>query len=178
MNFTNYKLKKIFCDFMHYKKNQYSEGFNICGLIIAGGFIFWGINTLLGGFRPFRDFWWIGFIFLLIGISILIGQIRAVTNRDKLRNVVKYEFEQNPNASIEEIVGKTKISRKDVQAIILDLKARGALRGQFSGETGQMKPIPTQDQVPAQEKSTFCPNCGTPVSKDGAQYCSYCGATI
>ncbi|MHA1490296.1 MAG: zinc ribbon domain-containing protein [Promethearchaeota archaeon] len=163
---------------MHYKKNQYSEGFSICGLIFAGGFIFWGISTLLGGFRAFWDFSWIGFFFLGIGISILIGQIRAVTNREKLRNVVKYEFEQNPNTSIEEIIEKTKISRKDVQAIVLDLKARGALRGQFSGETGQLKPIPKQEQAPIQEKTTFCPNCGTPVSKDGAQYCSYCGATI
>ncbi len=159
---------------MKYEKDSYSEGVSICCLIIAGAFIYWGITSLI----PWHFFSWWGIICLVIGISILISQIRAVTNRDKLRNVIKYEFEQNPNASIEEIIERTKISRKDVQAIILDLKARGELRGKFSSKTGQMKPIKVQEKTPAQEKTEYCPNCGTPVNREGAQFCAYCGANL
>ena len=166
---------------MRYKKNQYSEGFSICGLIIAGAFIYWGITTLIEGFRfflgpKFEPLRWIGLIFLVIGISIIISQIRALTNRDKLRNIVKYEFESKPSSTIDEIVDRTKISKKDVQAIVLDLKSKGELRGHFSSDTGQMKPILAE--AAAEPKDKFCPTCGTPVGKNGAQYCAYCGSKI
>ncbi|MBA7518042.1 hypothetical protein ES705_10107 [subsurface metagenome] len=34
---------------MHYERNEYHEGFNICGLIIAGAFLYWGFNNLIIG---------------------------------------------------------------------------------------------------------------------------------
>ena len=154
---------------MKYEKDQYTEGMTICGLIIAGAFIWWGISNII-----FWDpFWsWLSLIPLAIGASCLVGQIYAVTNRGKLRNAVKYEFEANPNATVEEISAKTGISHKDVRAIILDLKGSGELRGSFSSETGQLKPV--EQQEAAGKKSKFCTACGAKL-KEGAQFCSYCG---
>jgi len=157
---------------MKYEKDSYSEGVSICCLIFAGIFIYWGITNLFAGFFPP----WGGIISLAIGISIIISQIRRVTNRDKLRNVVKYEFEANPNSTVEEIVDKTKISRKDVQAIVLDLKARGELKGKFSSDTGQMKQIPKE--AAAEPKGKFCPSCGTPMKSPDAKFCEFCGAKV
>jgi hypothetical protein len=152
---------------MKYEKNQYTEGFSVCGLIIAGAFFFWGITTIIAGG------WW-GIILIGIGIAISLGLIRAIVNRKKLRNAVLYEFESNPNASLEDISKNTGISKKDVQAIILDLKMSGELRGKFSTKTGQLKTVPAETSG----KVEFCPSCGAHIAKEGAQFCNYCGAEI
>jgi hypothetical protein len=152
---------------MKYEKNQYTEGFSICGLIIAGAFFFWGITTIIAGG------WW-GIILIGIGIAISLGLIRAIVNKKKLRNTVKYEFESNPNATVEEISKSTGISKKDVQAIILDLKMSGELRGEFSSKTGQLKTVPAETAG----KTKFCPSCGAHIEKEGAQFCNYCGAEL
>jgi hypothetical protein len=177
---------------MHYERNQYSEGFSICGLIFAGMFLYWGFNTLTTGFFSIFSLWWLGFIFIGIGIAIISGQIYALANRSNLRNVVKYEFGENPNASIEEISANTGITVKDVRAIILDLKARGELKGKFSSKTGEMKytqvsqtpqpPRPPQTIIEPlgeeEKRGQYCPNCGTPVKKEEAMYCAYCGTKL
>ncbi len=171
---------------MHYERNQYSEGFSICGLIIAGAFLYWGFNTLTTGFFSIFSLWWLGFIWIGIGIAIISGQIYALANRNNLRNVVKYEFEDNPNATIEEISAKTGITLKDVRAIVLDLKARGELKGKFSSKTGEMKYTqvsqssqPIVEEIEKEEKKgEYCPNCGTPIKKGDAMYCSYCGSKL
>lgn len=152
---------------MKYEKNQYTEGFSICGLIIAGAFFFWGISTIIAGG------WW-GIILIGIGIAISLGLIRALVNKKNLRNTVKYEFESNPNATVEDISNSTGISKKDVQAIILDLKMSGELRGKFSSKTGQLKAVPAETT----EKDKFCPSCGAHIEKEAAQFCNYCGAEI
>ena len=143
-------------------------------MIIGAGFIWWGISVLW----PYSWWDWWGFILLAIGLSIIVSQIAAVANRGRLRRTVKYEFESNPNASVESISQSTGITRKDVQAIILDLKMRGELRGNFSSKTGELKTIPVES--PAAEKSAakFCPHCGTSVRKGEAQFCSVCGAKL
>lgn len=151
---------------MKYEKNQYSDGASVCGFIIAGAFIYWGISDLI-------RLWWFGLIWLGIGAAIAASQIAAIANRDKLRKAVKYEFETNTNATNEEISTKTGISLKDVQAIILDLKMAGELRGNFSTKTGQLKPAPEQEK--SGKKITYCPNCGAKM-KEGAAFCSYCGS--
>ncbi len=158
---------------MHYERNEYHEGFSICGLIIAGAFLYWGFNNLYNWV-----WWWTGFILIAIGISIISSQIYKLTNRSKLRNVVKQEFEQNSNASIEEIARKTGITIKDVRAIVLDLKARGELRGKFSTKTGEAKhvEVTTSNQPEPHEKGNYCANCGTPIKNESALYCAYCGA--
>ncbi len=161
---------------MKYEKNQYSEGISLCTLIIAGVFLYWGVSILIGGgWVP----WW-GIIPLGIGIIIAAGQIAVLANRGKLRNAVKYEYIDNPNASIEEISKKTSISKKDVQAITLDLKIRGDLRGKFSTKTGVFKTIPDQVNNKASEqiKRNFCANCGSPIKKDHAEFCAFCGSKI
>jgi hypothetical protein len=168
---------------MHYERNQYSDGFSICGLIIAGAFLYWGFNTLMNGFvigwgPTLMNLWWLGFIWLGIGIAIISGQIYALSNRSNLRRVVKLEFEENPNASIEEISAKTGITTKDVRAIILDLKARGELKGKFSTKTGEMKYTEVSQPLQEEIKSQYCSNCGTPVKKEDAMYCSYCGSKL
>ena len=165
---------------MKYEKNQYSEGFSICSLIIAGAFLYWGITS----FIPWDDWSWWGFISTGIGIAILVGQIYAVTNRSKLRNVVLGEFQANPEATVDDITRNTGITHKDVNAIILDLKASGQFRAKFNTTTGQVKymSIP-QKQISAPQKETvsedkakYCYNCGTPITKDSAQFCAYCGS--
>ncbi len=160
---------------MKYEKNQYSEGFSICALIIAGAFLYWGISS----FIPWDQWSWWGFISTGIGIAILISQIFAITNRSKLRNIVLSEFQVNPEATIDDISKSTGITPKDIHAIILDLKASGQLRGNFNTTTGQIKhlSLSTKEEV-SEERAKYCPNCGTPISKDTAQFCSYCGAQI
>ena len=164
---------------MKYESNQYSEGFSICSLIIAGMFLYWGFNTLLEDI--YNWWWWFGFLWIMIGLSIISSQIYKLTSRSKLRNVVKLEFEENPTASIEQIATNTGITTKDARAIVLDLKARGELRGKFSTKTGEAKlvEITTSNQPSSQEKGIYCSNCGTPVKREGTVvYCAYCGAKL
>ena len=114
-----------------------------------------------------------------IGAAILSSQIVAIANRSKLRRVVLQEFQTNSDASIEDISRSTGISRKDVQSIILDLKASGQLIGKFSTKTGQIKHVSIQNEpANVEERSKYCYNCGTPISKESAQFCAYCGAKI
>lgn len=161
---------------MKYEKNQYSDGFSICTLIIAGMFLWWGIDQFIN----WGDGWeWWGFVSTGIGLAILIGQILAITNRSKLRNVVLAEFQENPEATVDDVSRSTGITRKDVNAIILDLKASGQLRGKFSSKTGQIKHLSTPEKEPTTgEQAKYCSNCGTPITKESAQYCAYCGANI
>ena len=164
---------------MKYESNQYSEGFSICSLIIAGMFLYWGFNTLLED--VFNWWWWFGFLLIAIGLSIMSSQIYKLTSRSKLRNIVKLEFEENPTISIEQIATNTRITTKDIRAIVLDLKASGELRGKFSTKTGEAKDveITPSNQPPSQEKGIYCSNCGTPVKRgETAVYCAYCGAKL
>ena len=167
---------------MKYKRNQYSEGLSVCSFIIAGILIYWGLNDLI-----LSPIWygvnvsWFGIVWLVIGVAIVGGQVAAWANRSKLQNAVLYEYEEHPEATIEEISKSTGITIRDVRAIVLDLKARGLLRGKFSSTTGQMThaEIITKTQTEAPEgKITYCPNCGTAKAKESAVYCSYCGSKL
>ena len=164
---------------MHYERNEYQEGFSICALIIAGIFLWWGFNIILG---DMTNWWWFfGIFWILIGLSIMSSQIYKLTNRSKLRDIVKQEFEQNPTISIEMIASNTGITEKDARAIVLDLKGRGELRGKFSTKTGEAKhvEVTSSSQEPSEEKGKYCANCGTSVKRDGsAVYCAYCGAKL
>lgn len=167
---------------MKYEKNQYSEGASICALIIAGVFLFWGINNLIIDpfFRLVGVNWW-GFIWLGIAVAIIASQVGKWVNRDKLRKAVLYEYEEHPNATIEEIRRNTGISRRDIQAIVLDLKARGLLRGKFSSETGELKHtevVTKEEKMVTGDEVSYCPNCGTAKSKESAVFCSYCGTKL
>ncbi len=160
---------------MKYNKNQYSDSFSICTFIIAGAFFWWGITS----FIPWDRWSWWGFIAIGIGAAILSSQIVAIANRSKLRNVVLQEFQTNPEASIEDVSMSTGITEKDVQAVVLDLKASGQLVGKFSTKTGQIKHVTIPEEpLSTEERGKYCYNCGTPISKESAQYCAYCGAKI
>ena len=163
---------------MKYKKDQYINGFSICALIFAGMFFYWGINLLVESYGGSGGINWMSFLWIGIGTAILVSQIAAIANRSKLKNVVSHEFEHNPNISVEEISNNTGISVRDIRAIILDLKSSGRLKGQFSTQTGDAKSmlVEKEEEPIIQEHSKFCPNCGTPISKDEAIYCAYCGA--
>ncbi|MBD3254010.1 MAG: zinc-ribbon domain-containing protein [Candidatus Lokiarchaeota archaeon] len=157
---------------MKYKKNQYTEGFSVCGLIIGGAFLTAGAFLLRESFPWFIP----GLVFLGVGITIIVSQIRAVVNRSKLRRVVKNEFETNAEVSVEDISKSTGISKKDVQAIILDLKAEGSLKGAFSPKSGKME-TKSVEKIPTQN-ITYCPNCGSNIKQPDAEYCEYCGAKL
>ena len=123
---------------MKYEKNQYTEGVTFCGAIIIGALIYWGITSFIP-YDPVNSWW--GLFPLVCGIIFLTGGIVALSKRGKLKRMVLYEFASNPDTTIEEVAQKTGITRKDVRAIVLDLKASGELRGKFSSTTGQIKHI-------------------------------------
>lgn len=154
---------------MKYEKNQYTEGASICGVVIAGGFLWWGISDLIRHH-------WLGILWAGIGLAILSSEIAAIVNKSKLRDAVQNVFRDNPNTSVDEICDKTGISRKDVRAIILDLKSEGKLQGSFSPQTGELKPSKKQDIEPEEEaKIRFCAGCGAELEPD-ATFCTYCGS--
>ena len=153
---------------MKYKKDQYSEGASFCAVIVAVGFIYWGIAWYYLIIWPL--------IMISIGLSIIYSQIRAIENRSHLRRAVKFEYESNPEATVESISKNLGITKKDVQAITLDLKIRGELRGVFSTTTGTIEVVPISS--PEEEKSKFCPHCGTPIQEGSALFCAYCGAPL
>jgi len=166
---------------MKYKRNQYSEGVSVCSFIIAGILIYWGTNDIFVPLWAGTSINWWGLFWYVIAAAIIGGQIAAWANRSKLRNAVLYEYEAHPEATIEEISQNTGITMKDVQAIILDLKASGLLRGKFSSTTGQLthaevKKKP-QGEV-SEAKVAYCPNCGTAKVKESAVFCSYCGTKL
>ncbi|MHA2006716.1 MAG: hypothetical protein ACXABO_13020 [Promethearchaeota archaeon] len=116
---------------MKYTRNQYSEGFSVIILLIAVGFLWWGISS----YFPYTlDSWW-GLIPLGIGISIFIEQISAVLNRGKLRKIVRFEYEDKPEATIKEISRKTGISGKDIITIKIDLLKLGERVGNYPSES-------------------------------------------
>jgi hypothetical protein len=166
---------------MKYKRNQYSEGVSVCSFIIAGILIYWGIEHIFLPLWAGTDISWWGLVWFGIAAAIIIGQIAALANKSKLRNAVLYEYEEHPEATIQEISQNTGITIRDVQAIVLDLKANGSLRGKFSSTTGQLthadvikKP---QGEV-SEGKVVYCPNCGTAKVKESAIFCSYCGTKL
>ncbi|HDZ17568.1 hypothetical protein LCGC14_0745910 [marine sediment metagenome] len=110
---------------MKYKKNQYAEGISIIGLLIAAGFLWWGIS---GYFAYTPDSWW-GLIPIGIGVAIILEQIGAKINRRALRRIVRFEYEDNPEATIREISNKTGLSIKDIQGIRMDLMKQGERLG-------------------------------------------------
>lgn len=166
---------------MKYKRNQYSEGVSVCSFIIAGILIYWGTNDIFVPLWVSTPINWWGLVWYAIAAAILIGQIAAWANRSKLRNAVLYEYEEHPEATIQEISQNTGITVKDVQAIVLDLKAEGLLRGKFSSTTGQMihaDIVKTSQEDVSEGKVAYCPNCGTAKVKESAVFCSYCGSKL
>ncbi len=166
---------------MKYKRKQYSEGVSVCSFIIAGILIYWGINEIFVPIWVGSGINWWGFVWLGIAAAIIIGQIAALANKSKLRNAVLYEYEEHPEATIEQISQNTGITIRDVQAIVLDLKGDGLLRGKFSSTTGQLKhaEIIKKPQGEVSEgKVVYCPNCGTAKVKESAVFCSYCGTKL
>ena len=166
---------------MKYKRNQYSEGVSVCSFIIAGILIYWGTNDIFVPLWAGTSINWWGLFWYAIAAAIIGGQIAAWANRSKLRNAVLYEYEEHPEATIEEISQNTGITMKDVQAIILDLKASGLLRGKFSSTTGQLthaEVIKKPQGEVSEGKVAYCPNCGTAKVKESAVFCSYCGTKL
>ena len=162
---------------MKYKRNQYSEGVSVCSFIIAGILIYWGTNDIFVNLYVGTQINWWGLVWYAIAAAIIIGQIAAWTNKSKLRNAVLYEYEEHPEATIGDISQNTGITIKDLQAIVLDLKADGSLRGKFSSTTEQMthgEVIKKPQGEVSEGEVVYCPNCGTAKVKGSAVFCSYC----
>lgn len=93
--------------------------------------------------------------------------------------MVLHELQTSPNASIKEVSTGTGITKGDVRAIILDLKAEGLFNDTFSTKTGQVEHVSIQEEpIGSEEIIQYCPNCGSPVGNESDEYCSYCGAKI
>lgn len=166
---------------MRYKRNQYTEGVSVCSFIIAGILIYWGSNDIFVRWYNNAPIYWWGLVWYAIAAAIIIGQLAAWANRSKLRKTVLYEYEEHPEATINQISQNTSITLKDVQAIVLDLKADGLLRGKFSSTTGQMvhaDVIKKSEGEVSVGKVAYCPNCGTAKVKESAVFCSYCGTKL
>jgi len=120
-----------------------------------------------------------GLPLLFVGAVILTAQTLGATNRSKLRSLVLNELQTCPNCSVKDIRQSTGITKGDVRAIIIDLKAEGLFSDAFSKKTGQVEHGSVQEEpIDSKEIIQYCHNCGSPVSKDSDQYCSYCGATL
>ena len=140
---------------------------------VSGILIYWGTNDIFVPLWAGSLINWWGLVWYAIAAAIIIGQLAAWANRSKLRNAVLYEYEGHPEATIEKISQNTGITIKDVQAIVLDLKADGLFRGKFSSTTGQL----THADV-TEGNVAYCPNCGTAKVKESAVFCSYCGTKL
>jgi hypothetical protein len=136
--------------------------------LFGGASVIWGIILF-----PY------GIALIFVGTIILIAQTLGANNRSKLRRIVLHELQTNPDASLKEIQKSTGITKGDVRAIILDLKAEGSFNDTFPTKTGQLLHETIQEQpVMTQEISKYCPNCGSPLSGESDQYCFYCGTKV
>ena len=157
---------------MNYIRNHYvitgSLFWWFIAFLTASASIFWGIALL-----PYA------IPLLIVGVVIITAQTLGAKNRSKLRNLVLHELPTNPNASIEHIKSSTGITKGDIRAIIIDLKGSGLFKDTFSKKAGQMEheSIP-EEPVGSKEIILYCPNCGSPVSNESDQNCSYCGAEL
>jgi hypothetical protein len=151
---------------------------------MAGSFFWWGFislatSALIWWGITVLQWSWSGILVIGIGMIALLSQILATVNRSKLRRVVLSEFLKSPDLSIEDVSLSTGITRKDVQAIVLDLKASGQFIGSFSSKTGQIEHLIIKEKSRELEgENKYCPYCGTLANEDSAQYCVYCGAEI
>lgn len=160
---------------MKYIRNQFvrtgSFMWWIFIFLIAGALLYWGITIM--------QWSWTGIFIIFIGVAILFRVVITISNRSKIRNIVLHEFEKRPEASIEEISLRTGISKRDVRAIILDMKMSMHSEDKISTILGKNNYILSQkEQFSLQQKNKYCQSCGTPISDNTAQYCTYCGATI
>ncbi|MHA1731181.1 MAG: zinc ribbon domain-containing protein [Promethearchaeota archaeon] len=184
-----------------YERNQYSDGFSFCGLIIGGIFLYAGISEIFGRGWWGIGVWWIGLFFVVIGGSIIGGNLRALYNRDRLKNLVLNEITLKKTTNVEEIAQSTGLSTKDVRHIVMDLKLEGKLFVHYDKDTGEIRdahspvtpgkpannppvsfPNPTPDPLPTPKSESgrsrkYCPYCGNVLST-GAKFCSFCGGEL
>jgi hypothetical protein len=140
-------------------------------LIISGGAIGGGIYLF--------QLSWTGIFPIIIGIAILYRLFVAAANRSKLQDIVVHEFEKNPDISLRDLKMKTGLSRRDVRAIVLEVKSSRHFIGDFSTHTGRVHVIaPHNESNRPDVKATYCESCGTPIRNELDQYCSYCGAKL
>ncbi|MHA1916283.1 MAG: hypothetical protein ACW986_14495 [Promethearchaeota archaeon] len=160
---------------MRYIRNQY---------VRAGSFMWWVFiliisGAAIGGGSYLLQFNWAGIFPIIIGILILYRLILGFTNRSKLRDIVLHEFEKDPDSSVKDLRMRTGLSRRDVRAIILELKLSGHYTSDFSTHSGRVHVIAPHNELnPSETKAAYCESCGTPIRNESDQYCSYCGAKI
>ncbi|MFX0077541.1 MAG: hypothetical protein ACFE96_19015 [Candidatus Hermodarchaeota archaeon] len=136
--------------------------------ITASASIIWGIILF-----PY------GIPLIFVGAVILTAQTLGANNRSKLRRIVLHELQMNPDASLKEIQKSTGITKGDVKAIMIDLKAEELFTDTFSKETGRVKHGSVQKEaIGHREINKYCHNCGTAISSELDQYCAYCGSKI
>ena len=138
---------------MKYIRNQFVRTGSIMWwvfMLIIGSAALWGGITVM-------QWSWAGIFTIIIGVAILYRLIIAAANRDKLRRIIMHEFETSPESTIKDITMNTGISRRDVRAIILDLKSSGRFIGQFSTKTGQIQYISSHNELDSLEKEVkYC----------------------
>ncbi|MHA1240752.1 MAG: hypothetical protein ACTSQU_08140 [Promethearchaeota archaeon] len=103
---------------MSFKKKSNVSGLNKIGFIISWLFLTWSIFAFNNLFWNFGSDW-VGYIWLSLGLFILLNQILSVMSKYKrsedIRNIGLQEYRANPYASIEEVARSTGLSRDDVR---------------------------------------------------------------
>lgn len=169
------------------RRRSYISGLNIVGLIISGLFIMWSIFAFLDMLWNFGTDW-LGYIWLGLGIVILIGQITSISNKynhlKRKRIMILQEYMNNRNISHEEVSQNTGIDLIEVKDIFLFLKLKGIINRSFNTTTGQsiviQQPaaIGVSESVISDSNLKYCPNCGTRIKTNRTKYCEFCGIEL
>lgn len=154
---------------MRYKRKDLEETSVKIALVIAGALIFYGIYVIIA-------FSWLNpgvYISFGIAAAIILYEVWRTRYISKIKEDVFLKFEQNPDASINDIAQTTGLSKENLRDIILDLRGSGRLMGEFSDETGFLETAPVKEKE--QDYERYCPHCGAKYRKDNSTYCVYCG---
>ena len=103
----------------------------IWGFIIGAGFIIWGTYTLINELGTINFFPWWTLIAWGIGLSIIFSNVRKVTQRSKILNLVETAIANYERISIGQLSNETNVHGKSIKYILADLRLKGRLIAKF-----------------------------------------------
>ncbi|MFX0098916.1 MAG: hypothetical protein ACFFCS_04995 [Candidatus Hodarchaeota archaeon] len=181
------------------EKFEYEKPENtIWGFIIGAGFIIWGVYSLI---EMLQDGWgvpWWSLIAWGIGGSMIASNIKKITQRSKILNLVASAMTNHERISIGELSNETNVKAKSLKLVLADLRLKGRLNYTFDKETGDILNVgiqavretkvepaeeSIQEQGAAREKIEqagfgYCTFCGDPITSSTQRYCNGCGSKL